>query len=111
MFMLSDYLDDEFDTELITRNDLKNYCKLVGDFLYAYDFKLGGFRIRSANTNNVINEIIKDIDAASHIEISHDIDDLISNNDKLFDNTYVVVFKLCSVPNKSDYYVIYQEEK
>jgi hypothetical protein len=108
---LNDYKGTDFIPEELYSYDLKNWVLNVGDFLYAYDFPIGGLKLRVANTEDIINDIANDLDNCSYIKHTHEIDELLLRRESEFKDMYVAVYKVCDVPGSKDYFVVYQEER
>ena len=104
-------VNQDFIPEELYSYDLKNWVLNVGDFLYAYDFPIGGLKLRTANTEDIINDIANDLDNCGYIKHTHEIDELLLRRESEFKDMYVAVYKVCDVPGSKDYFVVYQEER
>ena len=101
-----DYPLDDFNVDGMTKDDLANWCLNVGDFLYIFNV-FGKWRISSANSQEVQDEIANDIINCDSIEKTHKMDWLIENNfDRMFGSDHVAVFLLHGTKD-GDYYIIY----
>lgn len=108
---LNDYQGTDFIPEELYSYDLRHWVLTSGDFLYAYDFPIGGLKIRAANTVAIIEDIANDLEECGYIKHTHEIDELLLKRENEFKNMYVAVYKVCDVPGSKDYYVVYQQER
>lgn len=110
---LNGYPGEDFNPEDIGSYELMQWCRKAGDFLYAYPFPIGfpSLRLRAANSDSIVEDIVNDIDQCAYIEQTHEIDELLFNKEDEFRDMYVAVFKICGIPDEKDYYVVYQEER
>lgn len=108
---LNDYQGTDFIPEELYSYDLRHWVLTTGDFLYAYDFPIGGLKIRAANTEAIIEDIANDLEECGYIQHTHEIDELLLKREDEFKNMYVAVYKVCDVPGSKDYYVVYQQER
>ena len=108
---LAGYPGSDFNPDNITSDDLAQWCSTCGDFLFAYNFPIGGLRLRAANVSDIVNDIVNDIHNCGYIEVSHEIDHLILSREKDLYGMFTAVFKICDIPGEKDYYVVYQEER
>jgi hypothetical protein len=108
---LNDYQGTDFIPEELYSYDLRHWVLTAGDFLYAYDFPIGGLKIRAANTEAIIEDIANDLEECGYIKHTHEIDELLLRREDEFKDMYVAVYKVCDVPGSKDYYVVYQQER
>lgn len=93
---------------MIDREELLDFCKNSGDFLYIYNMPLSGWKVAAANTDEIQAEIVSDIYKASRVYPTNEMDHMLnSRENEMFHN---VVMKIEGVPD-GDYYVIYQKDK
>lgn len=106
------YPNGNFDPSTMDQYDLAKWCRNCGDFLYIYQFPLGGMKASAANTEGIQSEIIADIYNCSHIEATHEVDYLLNPRSVDFEGCYVAVYKLCGVKgDNGDYYIVYETPK
>ena len=104
------YPNDDFDVSGMSQYDLGDWCENNGDFLYIYD-GLKGLSIMSANTDDVIDDIVSDLYNCNGIEATHEVDYLFGGRkERYFDNYYICIFKLKGTKD-GDYYVVYTQDK
>lgn len=108
---LADYKPQELNFDNITSTELAEWCSSAGDFLYIYEFPIGGWKARAANTSEIVSDIVSDIQSCGYIEHTHEADQYIINRPKEFEGFYVAVYKICDIPGEKDYYIVYQEER
>lgn len=104
-----DYPNDDFDVSDITPKELARWCDNIGDFLFIYK-GLRGLKIMAANSSEIVDSIIDDLNKCESIEPSHEVDYLFEKHKKEFVNDYVCIFKIKGSPH-GDYYVVYQKDK
>ncbi len=103
----NDYKDENFDPKSISEDELINFCK-NNDFLYLYR-PFGRWKISVANSDEIADDIINDIENCAYFEPTHDMDVYIENKKGLFTSTnHVVVFRLNHTKD-GDYYIIYED--
>lgn len=106
---VNDYPDGSFDVSDMTPEDLADWCKNSGDFLYVYP-TFHGKAVLCANTRDLKNSIISDLYNCDGIEPTHEVDALFYNRENEFVNYYVCIFKINGTPD-GDYYIVYQQDK
>lgn len=77
-----------------------------GDFYYWYEspFDRYGRHLHVANSEEIQEEIFDNIRQCGYIEVSHDLDNEYYLTDRCPEG--FVAYKLCSIPQENDYYVI-----
>lgn len=104
-----DYPNDDFDVSDMTPEKLARWCDNIGDFLFVYK-GIRGLKIMAANSRNIVDSIIHDLNECEGIEPSHEVDYLFEKHKNEFVNDYVCIFKIKGLPD-GDYYIVYQEDK
>lgn len=103
---LNGYQNSPFDPLSIGNDELIEYCRTIGDFLYIFN-GLRGWAISAANTSKIVNEIVNDIRNAN-ITLTHKFDGMIQGKVN-FDTEYVGVYEVKTSTEK--YYIIYQIDR
>lgn len=103
---LNGYQNSPFDPQSVGNDELIEYCRTIGDFLYIFN-GLRGWAISAANTSKIVNEIVNDIRNAS-VTLTHKFDSMIQGKVD-FDTEYVGVYEIKTSTEK--YYIIYQIDK
>ena len=104
-----DYPNDNFDVSDMTSEELARWCDNIGDFLFVYR-GLRGLKVMVANSSEIVDSIIDDLNKCRSIEPSHEVDYLFEQRKNEFVNDYVCIFKIKGSPH-GDYYVVYQDDK
>ena len=104
-----DYPNDDFDVSDMTPEELARWCNNIGDFLFVYK-GLRGLKVMVANSSEIVDSIIDDLNECGSIEPSHEVDYLFEQRKNEFVNDYVCIFKIKGLPH-GDYYIVYQDDK
>ena len=97
----------EFDeVDYVDRDELIDFCR-NNDFYYV--IKVFGIqRLSVANSSEIQNEIIDDIQRAGFLKFTHEVDDLVSR--KFMEGEEFDVVKVCSLPDEDDYYIVWDRD-
>lgn len=103
-----DYPNEDFDLESMSTDELAEWASTAGDFLYVYNSPMRGWSIHAANSEDLVNEIVTDIQNAPHLEHTHEFDKLLQRKVD-FENDFIAVYKIPS--SDGEYGVIYERSK